>query len=439
MKIVHYGDCHYEEAKGRRAGGPDGIDHGWWDVARAVERIVDKAIECGQSEPTVLMFGGDLALHRRPTRQTNAHFAAQIARAHNAGVETIALTGNHDVDRASSTTTLQPFTSIPGFHLWTEPGIAWLHGDREGVSVRRTPGTAGGEVAAVVMMPWVQKSIAAANADTTADELLPMIAAAATAVIRGLVVEAQQSGVPVFLAYHGSVSGATTPTGTMVELFTEPVLDVNDLGTLGLAGVLLNHVHKRQSIGSSAAGSTPVVYSSSVERLTFGEQRDEKGAVIWTVPKSGAVAPFEYFDSSPRRFVTMTELLQPAAAYDVADAIVRVRLPAGTDVNTPRIRAELIDAGAHNVTEIVVESVETHVTHEASDVARFDPIEALRVWLLTEHPDEPQEWHDAMVAAGVDAVRGDLLPASLDVPHTPTTEAEFAALPVLDLSAALSA
>ena len=63
MKLHHFGDIHYDEAKHRRPA-PDGIDQGWHDVARAVEVVVDAAIATAALEPTALVFGGDLSRTR---------------------------------------------------------------------------------------------------------------------------------------------------------------------------------------------------------------------------------------------------------------------------------------------------------------------------------------------------------------------------------------
>ena len=88
MKIVHTGDWHFEEAKHRRPGA-DGVDQGWHDVATAVAHVVDHAIACASTEPTVLFFGGDLARSRKPSPHTYRFVAQQFRRLHAAGVPVV--------------------------------------------------------------------------------------------------------------------------------------------------------------------------------------------------------------------------------------------------------------------------------------------------------------------------------------------------------------
>lgn len=416
MKILHLGDLHYEEAAWRRPGDA-GVDQGWHDVADAVDELIDCAIaEASMGTPVAIAFGGDLARTRNPSPQTYWHFAGAIARAAKAGIPTVAIPGNHDLDKAKGANALDPLHEVPGFHLANQPGVAYLHElAAGGVAVER--GTPGG-TAAIVTIPWTPRSVAAAQLppDTPHEQVCSRMGDAVVAIARELAAAPIAAGIPTFLLYHGTVSGAETATGQLAHLFNEPVVSAIDLDRIGFSGVMLNHIHKRQSIGSINPGSTPIVYSSSVERITFGDETDTKGAVAWEVPPAGVGiggqphrATFHYVDTDARPFVTIDELEFHTEATgeplwpEVQDAIVRVRLrreDLDVDVEPADLERSLLAAGAHRVAEVTIAEDAVEVQHEASDTARTDPYLALARWLETEHADAPAEENATIMELG---------------------------------------
>lgn len=422
MKFFQTCDWHFEEASGRR-GGADGVNEGWHDIARCLTHIVDAAIESAKVEPTVMFFGGDLARNRRPTPQTYAFVGGQIWRLHAAGVPVVAIEGNHDVPGAGEASALKPLANVPGFHLFDEPGIAWIHETGVGAQVRREPprpvpgDTSTNAVAAIVCVPWLQRSVAAAQlpSDTPLEEVLPAMALGGLAIMRDLVLKAKDAGVPVMLGYHGCVEGGQVPTGQRVSVFHEPIISANDLGSLGVAGVMLGHIHMRQDLGSSIPGSPRIVYSSSIERLTFGDEKDTKGAAVWTLPTNvDDAATVDWIDTPARVFITVDSIdgIDYAGGEPAVDgAIMRVRLDAAVaalhDVDEREIERALLAAGAHRVTEVVLDQGITRVEHAAADLARTDPIEALREWLVVEHPEETDAWIASVLADAASLVHGD--------------------------------
>lgn len=404
MRIIHFGDIHYEEAKHRRQGA-DGVDEGWWDIARAVDQIADRAIEANrESGGVVAMFGGDLARSRKPSPQTYAHFAGVVARMKREGIDTIAIPGNHDIASNGEANALEPLTAVPGFHLFNEPAVAYIAepGPHEYQHVRTTPHVKCATAAAVVMVPWMQRGVAAGNVEpgTSLESLLEQMGHAITAIIRQLAADPIAAGIPTFLAYHGTVMGGETATGQLAHLFHEPVLSAIDLGNIGLVGVMLNHLHKRQDIAGPTGCS--IVYSSSVERLTFGDENDTKGWVEWSVPTDGGPAPYIFGDTDARPFVTVTQLPE-IGGWDVEGAIVRVRLSADAEYKPDERDLEevILAAGAHRVTEVVIETEDARVEHAAADVAKTDPLEALADWLTAEHPDDVDLAREALAAAAL--------------------------------------
>lgn len=410
MRILHFGDAHYEEAKHRKTAA-DGIDQGWHDVAAAVDQIVDRAIELAKSETVVVAFGGDLARTRKPSPQTYEHFGSAVARLAQCGIPVIAVPGNHDIASNGEANALDPLSVIPSFHLFNEPEVVYIGSNiEEGTWVGQDDV---GARAAIVCMPWLSQSVAAQNLEGLGlAERLNAMSHAALAIIRDLAAEPISNGIPTFLLYHGTVQGGLTPTGQMAHLFHEPVLGAVELDQIGFAAVMLNHLHKRQQLPAG----TPMWYSSSVERLNFGDEHDDKGALEWSVPEDGEKSIVTPVDTNARRFVTVTSVddyghtnfvhsvYSDGDELDVDHAIVRVRITSEPDPDdnwqVDELTKAFMNAGAHAVAEVVIDEPERGVAHEAMDVARHSPLEALKAWLLTEHPDDDQ-YRDAVLARAV--------------------------------------
>lgn len=428
MIILHTGDWHFEEAKHRNAG-PGGINEGWFDIARAFDELVARALELrAAGEHVAIAFGGDLSQGRRPTAQTYAHVAQGIRKLEHQGVITIATPGNHDISSNDEANALQPLDSLEGFHLVNEPAIVWLQANAVSgrVSVVGPGGVNAPPTAAIVAVPFITRSQASAQlpADTDPDELLEAMGAAITAIIRGLVAEARaaQPSVPIFLMYHGTVTGATTNDGTPAHLFREPLVSSIDIAQLDLAGAMYSHIHKRQEISGINPLATPQAYCSSLERLHFGDEHDTKGWAEWTLPAAGDIcAQLRWHDTNAREFLTI-ELDGNGIAFDpntgalpgrqdFAGAIIKVKTTAAelerSGMTEREIRKLLLAAGAHSVPEIIVDRETVDVQHQAADLARTDPMIALAEYLADEHPDQDQEWHVQHLELAAGVIAGD--------------------------------
>ena len=202
----------------------------------------------------------------------------------------------------------------------------------------------------------------------------------------------QQSGIPMILAAHLSVDTATTGAGDrMMMLGGEWTMDARELDALGFDAVLLGHIHKHQSI---ADVETPMVYSGSLEPVTFAEEGDPKGWVRWEFPVGGVglVGPADTFvpvknrhmitydevDCGPWTDLLETIWQQPLGSH--AGMIVRVRVPGTMAPQVTRIKRRLLELGAFSV-QVEVVPVE-HVRRREVTVAHsMDLGEAMAAWM----------------------------------------------------------
>lgn len=84
--------------------------------------------------------------------------------------------------------------------------------------------------------------------------------------------------VPTILAAHASVEGAVFGAERSVSLGKDLVLPVSLVKDPRLDYTALGHIHKKQDLNEGA--HPPVIYPGSIERVNFGEARDDKFYVI---------------------------------------------------------------------------------------------------------------------------------------------------------------
>jgi exonuclease SbcD len=131
--------------------------------------------------------------------------------------------------------------------------------------------------------------------------------------------------VPAVLAAHLTGANAVySGSERSAMIGTDPVLMTGALANPAFDYVALGHIHKHQDLNKS--GSPHVVYSGSIERIDFGEERERKGFCIVTINGNGRAAQdrtttYEFVETPARRFVTIQ--VDVAEDEDPTEAIVR--------------------------------------------------------------------------------------------------------------------
>ena len=88
----------------------------------------------------------------------------------------------------------------------------------------------------------------------------------------------QQPDVPAILVGHFSVNEASHGSEQNIMIGRDAALPRSVLADPAWRYVALGHIHKHQSLNGSH--QPPVIYSGSIERIDFGEEREPKGFVV---------------------------------------------------------------------------------------------------------------------------------------------------------------
>jgi exonuclease SbcD len=160
---------------------------------------------------------------------------------------------------------------------------------------------------------------------------------------------------PVILAAHLHAREARDGAERSLTVGTDPLIPVERIAISPFDYVALGHIHAHQSLFVRP----PVVYPGSIERVNFGEEREEKGFVLADVTAGGCDWAFRPFTHT-RRFITIeanaltddpTEITLrqiERRRAEIPDAVVRVRVQMSLQnqalFDLARIREALKDA-----------------------------------------------------------------------------------------------
>jgi exonuclease SbcD len=329
IRLLHFADLHLGVENYGRIDPQTGLFSRLTDFLRSLDQIIDHALE---QEMDLVIFAGDAYKSRDPSPTYQREFAKRIQRLSAAGVPTVLVVGNHDTP-----STLGRANAVEIF--------ATL--EVENVVVAKRPTTHRIETKSgpiqVVTLPWVVRSTLLAREEyknLNLEEINALILEKIENII-GEEIEGLDPVVPAVLAAHGSVFGATYGSERSVLLGQEVILPRSMVTNPAFDYVALGHIHKHQVISEEP----PVVYAGSIERIDFGEEKEDKGFVVAEVEKGRA--SYEFIKLAARPFVTVeveargddptAEVLAAIDEHDITEAVVRVIIHT-TPAKEPLIR-----------------------------------------------------------------------------------------------------
>ncbi|GAH77106.1 unnamed protein product, partial [marine sediment metagenome] len=167
---------------------------------------------------------------------------------------------------------------------------------------------------------------------------------------------------PAILAAHVTVFGAGTSYGSGQSVFLgrDVILPNRLLANPALDYVALGHLHRHQVVRED---NPPVVYAGSIERIDFGEEKEEKGFVLVEVERGRA--QFQFIPLETRTFLTIdveaqgadptAQVLEAIASHDLEEKVVRLIVRTTAEKEPLLNEAEVFRAlsGAFHVAAVV--------------------------------------------------------------------------------------
>jgi len=271
MKLLHFADAHIDMANYGRHDPETGLPLRVLDFLKSLDTIVDTAID---EQVDLVIFAGDAYKDRSPAPTFQREWGRRIIRLSQAGIPTFLLVGNHDMSPAAGRAhAVQEFDTLQIPHVRVLQKPQYLSADQLGLPVQ------------LIAIPYVSRSGLMAALDMSgADkaEIYSEIEERLTGLVQGWL-ENADTNVPMILTAHASVQGATYGAERMVMLGSDLVLPASLVKDNRLDYVALGHIHKAQNLNDG--NHPPVIYPGSIERVDFGEARDDKFFVIAEVSK----------------------------------------------------------------------------------------------------------------------------------------------------------
>ncbi len=396
LQLLHTADIHFGMENYGRLDPVTGLNRRLMDFARSVHYAIDYALEHGVQ---LAIFAGDIYKHRDPDPSWQRAFAQCVRRLTAAQVPVVILVGNHDIPN-----TMGKAHAVEIFATLGLPNVTVI--DQPGLYVIDT---AVGPVQ-VAGLPYITRSFLLSREeykDQSIEESNRTLVEKATTILRQLASQIDPT-LPAILTVHGSVANAVLSSEQSIMMVGhDPILPLSAMTNPAWDYVALGHIHRHQDLHKGA--QPPVVYSGSIERIDFGEEREDKG-FVWAQVDKGHTT-YDFVTVPARRFVTIQldaqrgdpvqQLDAALLQQDVKDAVVRVLLtvtPEQSDLIDERlIRERLRDA--YLLAGIIKEEVRAPVrSRDAGLTEMLGPLQAVERYILG-HPEYAEQQHDLLARA----------------------------------------
>ena len=348
MLIIHTADIHIGVENYSRPDPKTRTSSRLQDFLRSLDELVDYSID---NEADLVLICGDIYKSRNPTQTHQREFVKRVSKLANQGIKVFLLAGNHDspnVPGPATTLDIFPTLDIENVQIANELNTQIVQ-------------TRNGSIQ-IISLPWIRKGdfMSLEKYNQLSNEKLN--SAIEEKLIEDLDKEIANldSSMPSILASHVSVDLAKTSSEKSMTLGKDYLLPTKFLANPKLDYVALGHIHKHQRLNDDP----PVVYSGSLERIDFGEEKDSKGFCVidisTSLDKKNKLNSYEFVEVNARRFKTIhikvnendespnEKIVAEIEKHDINETIVQVIIEVSasrySEISDRKIRESLSEA-----------------------------------------------------------------------------------------------
>ncbi|HVO72138.1 MAG TPA: exonuclease SbcCD subunit D [Aggregatilineaceae bacterium] len=397
IRLLHFADVHIGIENYGRTDPETGVSTRVRDFLHRLDEMVEFAYT---HEADLAIFAGDAFKSRNPTPTFQREFAFRVQDlAQQCPV--VLLVGNHDlpsIEKRASSIEIYETLNVPNTIVGRDYAL-------HEITTRRGP-------VLIATAPYPARHYLLRDADLphnkTIAEIDAILEEQFNARLEQLAEEADHYDMPRVLVGHFSVSGAAFGSERSVMLGRDLIVMLSTVDNPVWDYVALGHIHHHQCLTLGRAGSPPVVYSGSLERIDFGEEADRKG-FVWVELERGR-ARWEFIEVGSRPFVTLRvdvrgtgnptqTVIDEIARHDLREAVVRVILAADLEADLllqdRPIQHALQEAGVSHVAAVVRNVERPARLRLGTSPEGLTPEQLLERYLLTK--DVPQERIEVLI------------------------------------------
>lgn len=327
IRFIHTADIHFGMENYGKIDAKTGIHSRLLDFERALNACIDVALD---QNVDFFLFSGDAYKTAHPTPTQQRLLMHCLLRLYRANIPVVLVIGNHDNPLSfGKAHALDVFGNLPldGFHVIAQPRSFIL-------ATKQGP-------VQIVGIPWPTRNTLALSDKhvfKSATEITEYIAQAVGSIISSYAKKLDPS-LPAILAGHLTVSSGIFSGSEKRAIYgTDPVLLPSQLAVTPFDYVALGHLHRYQNLNPN--GHPAVVYAGSIERVDFGERKEDKGFCLVTI-HSKEKTSHEFIKTPMRPFIQIEvtlksgdqtqQILDVIAHHEVRDAVLKIlyHLPEG--------------------------------------------------------------------------------------------------------------
>ena len=381
VKILHLSDIHLGSGFSHGKINPEtGINTRLEDFVNSLQICIDRAI----AEPVdLVLFGGDAFPDATPAPYVHEAFASQFRRLADANIPAILLVGNHDQHsqgNGGASLSIYRTLVVPGF----------IVGDT--IATHRLS-TRSGDVQ-IITLPWLNRSTLLTRPETEGldlsqvnEMLLQKLEPVLEAEIRRL-----DPNIPTVLLGHLMADRASLGAEKFLAVGKGFTIPMSMLIREEFDYVALGHVHKHQNLNPT--NDPPVVYPGSIERVDFGEEKEDKGYILLEVEPDKV--EWEFCTLPARPFLTieidvsesedpLETVLNAIAKREIEDKVVRLIYKLRSEqldlINTIAIDKALQTAHSYSIRPELISQLARPRLPELGVGNTLNPLEALTTYL----------------------------------------------------------
>ena len=321
IRFIHTADIHFGMENYGRIDPKTGIHSRLHDFEKALNFCIDFALE---KQVDFFLFSGDAYKTAHPTPTHQRLLMGCFLRLYKAGIPLVIVVGNHDNPLSfGKAHALEIFGQVPleGFHVISKPTSLLLN-------------TKSGPVQ-IVGIPWPTRntiSLSDQHAELSPQEITEYISNGVSKIIASFA-EALDYSLPAVLAGHLTVSSGIFSGSEKRAIYgTDPFFLPSQLGIAPFDYVALGHLHRFQNVNGNCL--PPIVYSGSIERIDFGERKEEKGFCFVTIHEKEETT-YEFIKTPTRPLIQIEvhltegvdqteQVLDEIKRYSLGGAIVKI-------------------------------------------------------------------------------------------------------------------
>lgn len=289
ITFIHTADIHFGMENYGRIDPHNGIHTRLLDFERALNACIDTAIA---RDVDFFLFSGDAYKTAHPTPTQQRLLTQCFLRLYKHNIPLIIIVGNHDNPLSfGKANALDIFGQLPvdGFYVVSKP---------QTISLQTKSGPVN-----IVGIPWPTRNniaLAKQHYAKTAEEITEHISKAVGIIIQKMAQDLDPK-IPAVLAGHLTVSSGIFSGSEKRAIYgTDPVLLPSQLAIQPFDYVALGHLHRYQNLNPN--GHPAVVYSGSIERVDFGERKEDKGFCLVSIHDKQTTS-HEFIKTPQRPFI----------------------------------------------------------------------------------------------------------------------------------------